>query len=173
MAVSGLAVLGATGSIGLSTLDVVARHPERFRVVALAARGDVEGMLRLCERHRPACVAMADPEAADRLRAALRTRALADVAVLEGEQGLERAATHPEADAVMAAIVGAAGLMPTLAAVRAGKRVLLANKEALVMAGPVFIEALRRHRARLIPVDSEHNAVFQCLPPDSSPGEPP
>ncbi len=173
MAVSGLVVLGATGSIGLSTLDVAARHPQRFRIVALTARADVEGMARLCARHRPAYAVMAEEAAAARLRDSLTTAGVAEVEVLAGSRALEEVAALPEADVVMAGIVGAAGLLPTLAAVRAGKRVLLANKEALVMAGPVFIEAVRRHGARLLPVDSEHNAVYQCLPPDSEPGTPP
>ena len=174
MAVSGLVVLGATGTIGLNTLDVAARHPERFRVLALTARADVEGMARLCLRHRPRQAVMADPAAAARLRERLAAEGAPEVEVRGGEAALAEVAALPEADIVMAGIVGAAGLLPTLAAVRAGKRVLLANKEALVMAGPLFIEAVRRHGARLLPVDSEHNAVFQCLPPGgASPGSPP
>ena len=173
MAVSGLVVLGATGTIGLNTLDVAARHPERFRVLALTARADVEGMARLCLRHRPRQAVMADPAAAARLRERLAAEGAPEVEVRGGEAALAEVAALPEADIVMAGIVGAAGLLPTLAAVRAGKRVLLANKEALVMAGPLFIEAVRRHGARLLPVDSEHNAVFQCLPPGGEPGEAP
>ncbi len=173
MAVSGLVVLGATGTIGLSTLDVAARHPDRFRVLALTARADVEGMVRLCRRHRPQQAVMADPGAAARLRERLAGEGVPEVEVRGGEAALAEVAALPEADVVMAGIVGAAGLLPTLAAVRAGKRVLLANKEALVMAGPIFMDAVRRHGARLLPVDSEHNAVFQCLPPGGEPGEAP
>jgi len=173
MAVSGLVVLGATGTIGLNTLDVAARHPDRFRVLALTARADVEGMVRLCLRHRPRHAVMAEPDAAARLRERLEAEGAPEVEVRGGEAALAEVAALPEAGIVMAGIVGGAGLLPTLAAVRAGKRVLLANKEALVMAGPLFIEAVRRHGAQLLPVDSEHNAVFQCLPPGGEPGEAP
>lgn len=158
-----LTVLGATGSIGASTLDVAARHPERFRIFALSAHRDVAGLLALCRRFQPAFAAMADEAAAARLRPALR-EAAPTVEVLAGAEGLEQIAAHPDTDVVMAAIVGAAGLRPTLAAARSGKRILLANKEALVMAGPLFMDAVNRYGAQLLPVDSEHNAVFQCLP---------
>lgn len=159
----GLTVLGATGSIGLSTLDVVARHPERFRVHALTAHRDVDGLLRLCQAHRPAQAAMADPAAAEQLRARLAEVGV-PTQVRGGAEALSELAAAPEAETVVAAIVGAAGLLPTLAAVRAGKRVLLANKEALVSAGAVFMQAVRDSGACLLPLDSEHNAVFQCLP---------
>ncbi|ROR32220.1 1-deoxy-D-xylulose-5-phosphate reductoisomerase [Inmirania thermothiophila] len=168
----GLAVLGATGSIGRSTLDVAARHPDRFRVVALAGARDVEGMRALCGRFRPAVVAMAEPAAARRLAQGLREEGLG-IEVLAGAEGVEAVAALPEAAFVMAAIVGAAGLRPALAAARAGKRVLLANKESLVMAGALFMEAVREGGAELVPIDSEHNAVFQCLPPGSRPGQAP
>ena len=160
---TGVTVLGSTGSIGVSTLDVLARHPDRFRVVALTANRDVEAMLAQCLRFRPDLVAMADPQAA----LALRER-LAGVhgapEVLAGVEGLTQAATLPEAGVVMAAIVGAAGLVPTLAAAHAGKRLLLANKEALVVAGALLMEAVADRGAVLLPIDSEHNAIFQCLP---------
>ncbi|HSQ08909.1 MAG TPA: 1-deoxy-D-xylulose-5-phosphate reductoisomerase [Chromatiaceae bacterium] len=160
---TGVTVLGSTGSIGVSTLDVLARHPDRFRVVALTANRDVEAMLAQCLRFRPNLVAMADPQAALTLR-----ERLADVQgapeVLVGVEGLTQAATLPEAGVVMAAIVGAAGLVPTLAAAHAGKRLLLANKEALVVAGALLMEAVADRGAVLLPIDSEHNAIFQCLP---------
>jgi len=160
---TGVTVLGSTGSIGVSTLDVLARHPDRFRVVALTANRDVEAMLAQCLRFRPNLVAMADPQAAITLR-----ERLADVQgapeVLVGVEGLTQAATLPEAGVVMAAIVGAAGLVPTLAAAHAGKRLLLANKEALVVAGALLMEAVADRGAVLLPIDSEHNAIFQCLP---------
>ncbi|QQS55549.1 MAG: 1-deoxy-D-xylulose-5-phosphate reductoisomerase [Candidatus Competibacteraceae bacterium] len=161
----GVAILGSTGSIGASTLDVLRRHPDRFRVVALTAHRDVEALFQQCLTHEPDVAVLADAAAAERLRERLRALGRS-VEVLAGVAGLERAATLPEAAYVMAAIVGAAGLLPTLAAARAGKRVLLANKEALVMAGPLFMTAIRQHGAELLPIDSEHNALFQCLPAD-------
>ncbi|RMG34661.1 MAG: 1-deoxy-D-xylulose-5-phosphate reductoisomerase [Gammaproteobacteria bacterium] len=160
-----VAVLGSTGSIGLSTLDVIGRHPERYQVVALTANTDVDRMLEQCLAYRPQVVAMADEEAAARLAGALREQA-PEIEVLSGESGVAEAAALPDADQVMAAIVGAAGLVPTLAAVRAGKRILLANKEALVVAGGLFMRELRAHGAKVLPIDSEHNAIFQCMPPD-------
>ena len=161
---TGVTILGSTGSIGTNTLDVVQRHADRFRVVALTANQNVEGLFRQCVTHEPDFAVMADPEAAERLSDRLRS-AGRPVEVLAGMAGLERVAALPETDCVMAAIVGAAGLLPTLAAARAGKRVLLANKEALVMAGPLFVAAVRQGGAELLPIDSEHNAIFQCLPP--------
>jgi 1-deoxy-D-xylulose-5-phosphate reductoisomerase len=161
--VIGLTVLGATGSIGVSTLDVVARNRERFRVVALTARHDDERLAAQCQQHRPALAVMVEPQAAARLRERLAA-AGCDTEVRVGSQALADAATLPEVDAVMAAIVGAAGLLPTLAAAHAGKRVLLANKEALVMSGRLFMDAVRSSGAVLLPIDSEHNAVFQCMP---------
>ncbi|MBI2319042.1 MAG: 1-deoxy-D-xylulose-5-phosphate reductoisomerase, partial [Betaproteobacteria bacterium] len=159
-----IAILGATGSIGRSTLDVAARHPDRYRVVALSAARKVEELAALCSRHGAAYACIADASLAGALES--RLRALGSGAkVLAGAAGLLEAAALPEVDCVMAAIVGGAGLEPTLAAAQAGKKLLLANKEALVMAGPVFMETVRRHGATLLPIDSEHNAVFQCLPP--------
>lgn len=159
----GVAVLGSTGSIGLSTLDVLARHADRFRVVALTAHQDVEGLETQCRRFQPELAVLADPDAAKTLRARLGN-GTSSTQVLGGAEALQEAASLPQADYVMAAIVGAAGLLPALAAVRAGKRVLLANKEALVVAGQLFMDAAVNHGATLLPIDSEHNAVFQCLP---------
>ncbi len=161
----GISILGATGSIGASTLDVVARHPERFRVVGLSANRDVAGLAELCERHRPDYAAIADTTRAAELEARLSTAGI-ETRVLTGPTGLVELAALPQADVVMAAIVGAAGLQPTLAAVRAGKRVLLANKESLVMAGHLFMHEVRERGVTLLPIDSEHNAVFQCMPTD-------
>lgn len=158
-------MLGGTGSIGLSTLDVIARHPQRYEVFAISGFSRLTELQALCIRHRPCFAVVPDASAARVLQDAL-IRAGLDTRVLSGEAGLCEIAAHPDVDAVMAAIVGAAGLRPTLAAVEAGKRVLLANKEALVMSGALFIQAVRRHGAVLLPIDSEHNAIFQCLPGD-------
>jgi 1-deoxy-D-xylulose-5-phosphate reductoisomerase len=170
--VIGVAVLGATGSIGDSTLDVCARHPERFRVVALGARRNVAKLLEQSERFRPDLVALADPTAAREFERLARQRGL-KMEVLAGERGMVEMARAPAAEFVMAAIVGAAGLESSLAAARAGKRLMLANKEALVMSGPLLIDAARRGGATLLPIDSEHNAIFQCLPADFRAGEAP
>ncbi|WP_455886608.1 1-deoxy-D-xylulose-5-phosphate reductoisomerase [Pseudomonas rustica] len=164
-----ITVLGATGSIGLSTLDVIARHPDRYQVFALSGYSRIDELLALCVRHRPAFAVVPSAEAAVRLRENLAAVGCA-TEVLEGEAGLCQVASAAEVDAVMAAIVGAAGLRPTLAAVEAGKKVLLANKEALVMSGALFIEAVRRSGAVLLPIDSEHNAIFQCMPGDYARG---
>ena len=157
-------VLGATGSIGLSTLDVIRRHPGRFGVYALTANASVEEMASLCREFLPECAVMAEAGAAVEL--ADRLSDLPQISVLQGEAGLCEVAASEAVDTVMAAIVGAAGLPPTLAAVRAGKRVLLANKEALVMSGQLFMDAVAASDAELLPIDSEHNAIFQCLPAD-------
>ena len=162
----GLTVLGATGSVGVSTLDVVARHPERFNVVALTANCNDELLAEQCERFQPQIAVMADADSAFRLQQRLSALSC-KTEVLQGVEGLVAAAELDEADAVMAAIVGAAGLLPSLAAARAGKRVLLANKEALVMSGRLFMDAVREAGALLLPIDSEHNAVFQCMPQPS------
>jgi len=164
-----ITVLGATGSIGLSTLDVIARHPQRYQVFALSGFSRLAELEALCLLHRPRYAVVADAVAANGLRSALQAAGLA-TQVLEGEGGLCEVAAHPEVDAVMAAIVGAAGLKPTLAAVEAGKKVLLANKEALVMSGALFMQAVRKSGAVLLPIDSEHNAIFQCLPTDYARG---
>ncbi|TSE20491.1 1-deoxy-D-xylulose 5-phosphate reductoisomerase [Tepidimonas alkaliphilus] len=162
-----VAVLGATGSIGASTLDVLARHPQRFEVVALSAARQVAKMADLCRRFRPRWAVIGAGHGAA-LRAELNQRGLLDVEVLEGQAALQAVASAAEVDIVMAAIVGAAGLAPCLAAARAGKRLLLANKEALVVGGEVFLRAVREGGATLLPVDSEHSAVFQALPEDAS-----
>ena len=159
----GLCILGATGSIGVSTLDVVARHPGRYRVVALTGHRRIEDLYHQCLTHRPAYAVTGSADDATALRRRLREAGL-DTEVLHGQEGLTAVATLPEVDYVMAAIVGAAGLLPTLAAARAGKRILLANKEALVVSGPVFMDAVRTANAELLPIDSEHNAIFQCMP---------
>jgi 1-deoxy-D-xylulose-5-phosphate reductoisomerase len=165
--IQNIAILGATGSIGASTLDVIARHPSRFRVAALTANRQVDELAELCRRHRPDAVCVADAAQAPRLRERLAV-AGASCRVLAGDEGLVEIASLPGVDCVMAAIVGAAGLRATLAAAKAGKKLLLANKEALVVAGPVFMETVRASRAVLLPIDSEHNAIFQCLPPFAS-----
>jgi 1-deoxy-D-xylulose-5-phosphate reductoisomerase len=167
--VNGICILGSTGSIGMSTLDVVDRHPQRYRVVALTANRDSARMAEQCRRHRPMMAVMADAGAAVELRGMLRSMD-SPPEVVAGTEALETAASLPEVDYVMAAIVGAAGLMPTLAAARAGKRVLLANKESLVIAGEILMSAVADSGATLLPIDSEHNAIFQCLPPSYAKG---
>jgi len=158
-------VLGSTGSIGLNTLDVIERHPDRYRVFALTAYRQVEAMFEQCVRFSPRYVVMVERGAARTLRERLDAAGrAAGIEVLDGAGALSEVAAHPEADAVMAAIVGAAGFLPALAAARAGKQVLLANKESLVLAGDLFMQAVRESGARLLPIDSEHNAVFQSLP---------
>ena len=165
----GVAILGSTGSIGVSTLDVVARHPDRYRVVALSANTDVDGMLVQCRTHQPELVAMADETSARALRDLLNADGLR-IEVMAGVEGLEAVATHPDASDLMAAIVGAAGVLPTLAGVRLGRRILLANKEALVVAGDLFMAEAYAAGAEILPIDSEHNAVFQCMPPNFANG---
>jgi len=161
----GLAVLGATGSIGQSTLDVVSRHSDRFEVIALTANSRLAELTDLCRKHRPRYAVVATAEDAQKLGQTLAVEGHA-TQVLAGSGALAEVAALPEVASIMAAIVGAAGLAPTLAAVRAGKRVLLANKEALVMAGALFMAEVRQSGATLLPVDSEHNAVFQSMPAD-------
>ena len=158
-----ITLLGATGSIGASALDVIARHPDRFTVVALAAHSNWRKLLQLCARFRPAYAAIADPASARPLAQALVAQRV-PTRVVAGNEGLAEVAVLPEADTVIAAIVGAAGLVPTLAAARAGKRIVLANKEALVIGGALFMRAVREGGATLLPIDSEHNAIFQCMP---------
>ncbi len=160
-----LAVLGSTGSIGTSTLDVVARHPERFEVVGLSAATQVELLLAQCERFRPRVAVMSSETHAAELARRLQARGL-PTQVEHGAPAIARVAADPAVDTVMAAIVGAAGLAPCLAAARAGKRLLLANKEALVVGGEVFLRAVREGGATLLPIDSEHSAIFQSLPED-------
>jgi 1-deoxy-D-xylulose-5-phosphate reductoisomerase len=166
----GIAILGATGSIGRSTLAVVALHPERFRVAVLCANGSWQTVVEQARQFNPDVVVLADPEAAAQARAALKALG-SSTRVESGAEALAAEVTGDNVQVVMAAIVGAAGLMPTLAAVRAGKRVLLANKEALVMTGRLLMEEARRANTEIIPIDSEHNAIFQCMPAGYLPGE--
>ena len=156
-----ITVLGATGSIGANTLDVIARNPERYRVFALTANTNVKQLRQQCEHFRPVYAVMQDEDAASALA---RELAGTGTTVLTGTEGLQTVAAHDEVDCVMAAIVGGVGLSPTYAAARAGKKILLANKEALVMAGNLFMSAIREAGCTLLPIDSEHNAMFQCLP---------
>ena len=158
-----ITILGATGSIGMSTLDVVARHPERYRIYALTAHSRVEELAKQCELHAPEVAVVGTAEAAQTLSRLLAGKKL-KTEVSYGEEALCAVASDGRCDVVMAAIVGAAGLAPTLAAARAGKKVLLANKEALVMSGQLFMDAVAASGATLLPIDSEHNAIFQCLP---------
>ncbi|WDD97686.1 1-deoxy-D-xylulose-5-phosphate reductoisomerase [Thalassomonas actiniarum] len=159
-----LCILGSTGSIGMSTLDVVRRHGDKFSVLSLSANASVDKMLEQCLEFKPKQVVMVCEVAAKQLAEKLSSEGLVDIQVLSGQQALVDIAGAQETDTVMAAIVGASGLMPTLAAVTAGKRVLLANKEALVTSGAIFMDAVKASGARLLPIDSEHNAIFQCLP---------
>ena len=160
-----LTVLGSTGSIGTSTLDVVARHPERFEVFALSAAMQVDLLLAQCAQFRPRYAVMASAPHAAVLAEKLQANSLS-TQVIQAQDALEMIASHDDVDAVMAAIVGAAGLAPCLAAARAGKRLLLANKEALVVGGGLFMQTVRDGGATLLPIDSEHSAIFQCLPED-------
>lgn len=161
-----ITVLGATGSIGQSTLDVVARHRDRYRVFALTAHRQIDALAAQCGQFHPDYAVAGDEAGAEQLQQLLKQRS-PETTVLYGFAGLEQVAADPAVDQVMAAIVGAAGLKPTLAAVRAGKRILLANKESLVMTGALFMDEVERHGAELLPIDSEHNAIFQCLPQQS------
>ncbi|RKZ43924.1 MAG: 1-deoxy-D-xylulose-5-phosphate reductoisomerase [Gammaproteobacteria bacterium] len=158
-----ITILGATGSIGLNTLDVIKQHQSAYEVIALTAHRQIDRLEALCLEWSPRYAVMADARAAEQLSQRLK-KTDSPVQVLSGVEGLTFVASLAEVDFVMAAIVGSAGLLPTLAAAQAGKRVLLANKEALVMSGQLFMEAVRQHGAELLPIDSEHNAVFQCLP---------
>ncbi len=167
---AGLAILGSTGSVGRSTLSVVALHPERFRVALLGAHSSWQAIVEQARQFQAQTVVLVDPEAAALAREALRA-AGSSTRVESGAEALEQAAAAAGVDIVMAAIVGAAGLPSTLAAVRAAKRVLLANKEALVMAGQILMDEVRRAGAELIPIDSEHNAIFQCMPAGYLPGD--
>ena len=164
-----LTLLGCTGSIGVNTLDVVRRHPGRYRIFGLCAHSQVDRLFEQCVEFRPPYAVLRDARLADDLAGRLKTAGVS-TEVLHGVDSLIDLATHPEVDTVMAAIVGAAGLAPTLAAARRGKKILLANKEALVMAGELFMAAMRESGGRLLPVDSEHNAIFQSLPADFSTG---
>lgn len=158
-----LTVLGATGTIGVNTLDVVSRHPGRFEIFALTGATQVDRMVEQCRTHRPRVAVMSEAAAADAVRERLAAEGLA-TEVRAGAEALTEVSTAPEVDTVMAAIVGAAGLPATLAAARAGKRILLANKETLVVSGQLFMDAVAQSGAELLPIDSEHNAIFQALP---------
>lgn len=162
---TGVVILGSTGTIGVNTLDVIAQHEGDFNVVALTANKNVELMLEQCRRWGPQFAVMSDASAAEQLAAAL-TQEETSTEVLFGAENLEYVSSLPQVDSVMAGIVGAAGLLPTLAAAKSGKRVMLANKEALVMSGQLFMDAVKDNGAQLLPIDSEHNAIFQCMPRD-------
>jgi 1-deoxy-D-xylulose-5-phosphate reductoisomerase len=161
--IQNITILGATGSIGISTLDVLERHPDRYSVYALSAHHRVEELAALCEKFRPQVAVVGSAQAAQTLMRIMREKGL-NIEVEYGADALCAIASAPACDAVMAAIVGAAGLAPTLAAAKAGKKILLANKEALVMSGQLFMDAVTANAAILLPIDSEHNAIFQCLP---------
>lgn len=166
----GITILGSTGSIGSSTLDVISRHPDRFTVIALTANTNSATLYKQCAQFRPRYAVLQDPHAANELRSKLKDIS-SSTQVLAGAPAISEVASLTEVDYVMAAIVGASGLLPTLAAVRAGKRVLLANKESLVMSGALFMQEVNKNGAILLPIDSEHNAIFQCLPPNCKPGQ--
>ena len=164
--IQNIVILGATGSIGASTLSVIEHNPDKYRAFALVGGRNAESMFEKCLKFRPHFAALEDKKAADLLAGKLKTHQ-SPTQVLAGKEAVCRLASHPDADQVMAAIVGAAGLLPTLAAIQAGKRVLLANKESLVTCGRLFLEEVRKNNAQLLPVDSEHNAIFQSLPPQA------
>lgn len=159
----GITILGSTGTIGVNTLDVIARHKQEYLVTALTANRNVEGLFEQCLQWKPTFAVMADEDAATRLLEKIKQAGL-EIEVLAGISGLEHVSQMPSVDYVMAAIVGAAGLLPTLAAAKAGKRVMLANKESLVMSGQLFMDAIKDNNAELLPIDSEHNAIFQSMP---------
>lgn len=160
----GLCILGATGSIGVSTLDVVSRHPECYKIIALTANGNIDALFLQCIQFQPQYAVVADEEKGKIFKEKIASSNISGLQVLTGSKALEEVATLDEVDSVMAAIVGAAGLLPTLAAAQAGKTILLANKEALVMSGDIFLHAVKDSGAKLLPIDSEHNAIFQCMP---------
>ena len=163
MTIKHIAILGSTGSIGVNTLDVIRAHPDRFKVAALTAGKQIDRLAQQCAEFKPTIVVVSDADGAAHLENLLRDQKI-NTQVLYGPQALVSAVTESGCDTVMAAIVGAAGLVPTLAAAKAGKRVLLANKEALVMSGNLFMQAMKQGGGELLPIDSEHNAIFQCLP---------
>jgi 1-deoxy-D-xylulose-5-phosphate reductoisomerase len=160
----GICILGATGSIGVSTLDVVARHSHLYKVIALTANTNIVDLYEQCLAHHPEVVVVVNEAKAAEFKARLKESPVSDIEVLSGVKALEEVATLDNVDSVMAAIVGAAGLLPSLAAAKAGKTILLANKEALVMSGTIFMQAVTDSGAQLLPIDSEHNAIFQCMP---------
>jgi len=165
----GVAILGATGTIGVNTLDVLKRHQSEYRVIALTAHSQYQRLAEQCITFKPDYAVIVDADAAEKLQHELKQRGC-DTKVLQGDEALAQVAALPEVDIVMAAIVGAAGLPSTIAAARAGKRILLANKESLVMSGRLFMDEVRQHGAELLPIDSEHNAIFQCMPDNYADG---
>ncbi|HIL38912.1 MAG TPA: 1-deoxy-D-xylulose-5-phosphate reductoisomerase [Methylococcales bacterium] len=167
----GICILGSTGSIGVSTLDVVARHPNLYQVIALTANTNIADLFQQCLDHRPQYAVVVDTQKAEEFKRLIASSDVSSIEVLTGTAGLEQVSVLTAVDSVMAAIVGAAGLLPTLAAAKAGKTVLLANKEALVMSGDLFMEAVAESNAQLLPIDSEHNAIFQCMPAGYQAGE--
>ncbi len=166
----GITILGSTGSIGVNTLKVIKHNPERFHIVALTANKEVNRLFEQCVEFHPKFAVLVEAEKAAELRFRLRREGYNDIEILTGHEALQTVASATETDYVMAAIVGAAGLLPTLAAARCGKRVLLANKESLVMAGELFMKEIKNNHAELLPIDSEHNAIFQCMPSGFSNG---
>ncbi len=160
----GICILGATGSIGVSTLDVVSRHSEQYKVIALTANTNINALYEQCIVHKPEYAVVVNEDKAELFKDKIKDSEIADMNVMSGSKALEFVSTLDNVDSVMAAIVGAAGLLPSLAAAKAGKDVLLANKEALVMSGDIFMQAVRDAGAKLLPIDSEHNAIFQCMP---------
>lgn len=160
----GICILGATGSIGVSTLDVIARHANLYKVIALTANTNIDALYEQCLEHHPEYAVVVDENKAQAFKEKLKNSTISDIEVLAGTQALEYVATLDNVDSVMAAIVGAAGLLPSLAAAKAGKTILLANKEALVMSGAIFMRTVAESGAQLLPIDSEHNAIFQCMP---------
>ena len=154
-----ITILGATGSIGLNTLDVISRNPNSFNVFAVSAKSDWEGLLQICKDHQPSFAVLDDEASAEKLRVA----APSGVEILSGESSLNEIASHSQTDFVMAAIVGGAGMPSTFSAAKAGKRIMLANKESLVLGGTLLMDIVKKSGAEIIPVDSEHSAIFQCL----------
>ena len=167
----GICILGATGSIGVSTLDVVARHPDKYKVIALTANTNIDTLYEQCIQHKPEYVVVVNDAKAEQFKQKIVATPISDIKVLSGAKALETVSTLDTVDSVMAAIVGAAGLLSSLAAAKAGKTVLLANKESLVMSGDIFMQAVRESGAKLLPIDSEHNAIFQCMPAGYIAGE--
>ena len=167
----GICILGATGSIGVSTLDVVARHADKYQVVALTANTNIDALYEQCITHHPEYAVVVNEEKAALFKDKIKNSSVSDINVLAGADSLEFVSSLDSVDSVMAAIVGAAGLLPSLAAAKAGKTVLLANKEALVMSGNIFMQAISESGATLLPIDSEHNAIFQCMPANYSAGD--
>jgi 1-deoxy-D-xylulose-5-phosphate reductoisomerase len=167
----GICVLGATGSIGVSTLDVIARHSDKYKVIALTANTNVDVLYEQCIVHHPEYIVLVNEEKAEIFKQKITGSKIADIKVMSGAKALEFVSTLENVDSVMAAIVGSAGLLPSLAAAKTGKTVLLANKEALVMSGDIFMQAVRDSGAKLLPIDSEHNAIFQCMPAGYTAGD--